>query len=114
MTVIHALERPVVKRNTRGRVDTTIGCVDTGRAEINIVVAGEEIDLSLAARLEDEEMALAAINALEQRQAHTYIALDAVHADGLVRLLQKAIAVRALSMADARRECVSGARRGRG
>ena len=47
MTVIQASEKTVVERNVHGRVDTTIGCIDTGRAELNITVSGDQIDLTV-------------------------------------------------------------------
>jgi hypothetical protein len=96
VTVVQVSKHVVVQRNpANGRVDTAIGCVDTGRAELNVVVSGDEIDLSLASRLEAEETALAAVNALTGHQAHSYITLDAADARGLIALLRQAMEVRA-------------------
>jgi hypothetical protein len=97
MTVIQASEVPVVERNRRGLVSTMIGCVDAGRAELNILVGGDVTDLSLAEVLEDEERPIAAQNATDEGTAHTYIQLDDEHLDGLIRLLQQARVVRRLA-----------------
>jgi hypothetical protein len=97
MTVIQASERAVVERNPRGRVDTVIGCVDTGRAELNITVSGDQIDLSLREVLEDEERPIVAKNAAVEGHAHTYMVLSDEDLDGLLRLLTQAREVRRLA-----------------
>jgi hypothetical protein len=99
MTVIQDSEKTVVVRNARGRVDTFIGCVDTGRAELNVTVSGNETDLSLCEALEDEERPIAADNATVEGRAHTYILLGDEDLDGLLRLLTKAREVRRLAAA---------------
>lgn len=100
VTVIQASESAVVKRSViSGEVDTVIGCVEAGTAEINLVVTGTHIDLSVTSTLEDDGPTLAAIAALQEREAHAYIGLDDTHAEGLIRLLRQAIEVRRLGMA---------------
>jgi hypothetical protein len=43
-----------VIRSVHGRVDTVIGCVDTGQAEVNVVVCGSMIDVSITSKLAEE------------------------------------------------------------
>jgi hypothetical protein len=86
MTVVQASEVPVVERNHRGQVSTTIGCVDAGRAELNIWVGGDVTDLSLEEALEDEERPIAAENATDEGTAHTCIQLDDEQARDVRRL----------------------------
>jgi hypothetical protein len=99
VTVIQAAPQPAVQRNAQGRVDTAVGCVDTGRAQLTIVVCGEVIDLSLSEVLEPEERPIAAENATVEGTAHTWIALDDEHGDALILLLQQAREVRRLAAA---------------
>lgn len=101
MTVIQGSEKIAVERNARGQVDTAIGCVDTGRAELNVTVSGDETDLSLCEVLEDEERPIAARNATVEGHAHTYILLGDEDLDGLLRLLTRAREVRRLAEAAA-------------
>jgi hypothetical protein len=100
MAVIQASAQAVVERNARdGQVDTVIGCVDTGAAEVNVVVSGNLIDVSITSKLAEEGPVLAALTALEEAQAHAYIGFDDVDAEGLIRLIRQAIEVRAQGLA---------------
>jgi hypothetical protein len=92
--VVQVSKRTRVERNKHHRVSTVIGCIDTGRAEINLSVEGPVVELRLTALLEEEDRALAAMNALAEGQAHAYVELDRAGLDGLIRLLTQSRRVR--------------------
>jgi hypothetical protein len=96
------MEQVRVERNSQGRVDTMIGCVDTGGAEINVVVSGNPIvvALSVEERLSVDEEGLRDTldNIAGLRRTLAGADLDATATEGLIRLLVQAHAVQAQAL----------------
>lgn len=85
--------------NVNGRVDTAIGCVDTGTAEISIVVAGDPAVVAILVdeRLpeDDEGLRDTLDNIAEEHRSRAGANLDGDAANGLIRLLAQAAHVQA-------------------
>ncbi|HKS99797.1 MAG TPA: hypothetical protein VJT31_09735 [Rugosimonospora sp.] len=100
MSVIQHSATNIIERCViTGEVATMIGAIKLPGAVLELQVSGDHLDLTLESRLEDEERALAAENALSFSKSFAHLDLDGEHAKGLLMLLQQAIEVRAMGLA---------------
>lgn len=103
--VIDAPDPPELDRFADGSVSAVIGCIDTGDGLVQVMVAGQPLVIDLVVEeplAEDDGEGLRDTlnNIVAGRRTVAGIGLDHEAAQGLIRLLTRAIAVRESTAAE--------------